>query len=1627
MKRFAFIFLLLFSCSLFGQYSNSWIDYSQKYYRIPITAEGIYRISYADLIANGISVGDFDHRNLQIIHNGEVLPLFVSAQSDGIFRNSDYFEFYAEGKNTGWLDSKVYFTGQPFNEDYSLYNDTASYFLTIANTLESPRYDTVRNTNYDDYTPISYCLRTVRSNYTAVFNETNSSSYIMPSEGWCDNYFDMGGSTQKSVITANYASVGVPSKISFGIGGFSETQHDIVVTLASDESIRYKNTYNDYEAIHKTLETYEPLNSSTTLTFQSIGAEDKTADKNSVSYMEVTYPCKLNFSNQSFFKFRVPVVENGDYILLDITNFNAGGSAPILYCPEKKLRLLTTVENGNYRVLIPNTRQELECVLLSQKAYSRVSEISPVQSKNSCATKFVNYTYEENEGDYIIVSEKSLWSEAMAYKSYRESTGQKVVLVDVEELYNQFAYGIRKHPYAISAFIEFALVNWSIKPEHIFLIGKGFHVPNFRNDNDLYARAFIPTMGNPASDLLFTMDVKGKSVRPNIAIGRLAAESPSDVAIYRKKVKDFESQEPSPWMKNVIHFGGGTTAIEQSTFRRYLTQYANSLKGEYFGADVHSFYKESSDVYETTEPAAIRKYMNEGTAMITFFGHASGSGFDQNIDHPSLFDNQGRYPFILANSCYSGDIFADNNYNVSKIWTFIEDKGSIGFLANVGTGVPNLLNTFSATFMRNIAYNNYGNSIGSSIAKTMNDLSNKNIVYEDLYDGIVGFTLQGDPIVKLHSFEKPDFEVDETSILFNQQVISTEQESFVMKVAVRNNGRAYSSSYSLRATFTPLNGGEDYVYETMVYGSYCKDTMSYVMDMSHFTSGEYTVTVEVDYTNSVEELSETNNSATVSFFVSTREVLPVYPNKDAIISTDTISVYMSSIDAFNPPTEVLIEIDTTYTYDSPLKQSAIVQTDGKSVVSWKPEGNFIDSTTYFWRVTSTDSIKWNESAFTYEKGKTGWGQMHSHQFVDNTLSSVNYDETTKSYSFKSVFHEISLKTKGNAMDKKDYYECLFAIDETMKENTGFPENAPALHVIVLDSLTLEPWLSSRANYGHRNYPEANGRERFYMAYSSNDNNAQNNMARLLLDTVPNGNYIFCYSYINPYCQSWSEELKAAMDSLGFEKYKTAPDDYPYIFYMQKGDTTSCVEIVGDSSRALISFRKDLSCLVDEASVKSQRIGPAKSYDKIVWNTIKHGKDYAYLSVYGNTIDEYSYTMSNLFSPEWDYLDSSINAKYYPYLQLSCYMRDTELRTAPTLDFWKVYFTPTAEFAITPQYAFSFYADSIQQGDDARIVISAQNVSESSSDSVLVLYEIRNAQNELVDVSYKRIRPIDAYAYVIDTQLFSTRNFAGDYTLKVEFNPVNPETGMYDQAEAIHFNNICYYNFTVTQDQISPILDVTVDGRHLVNGDNISAMPEIKISILDENVYFDVFPDTTLFTVSIVNVETNEIVSCHFADSTIVLSRGDEKSNMAIACCYPIFEKSGTYELQVQVRDVTGNVSASQSYDISFVVSFENEVSVLYNYPNPAINHTTFRFVLAGSEIPNNVSIELVNDKGEYISSIPVQLVHIGINNVEYDLSSLPNGMYFYHLSFDEKSSWKISTSKVTAPLNKNWGRLLIQH
>ena len=120
-------------------YGNEWIDFSQKYYAIKIYQDGVYRIDSATLSNAGINLVGLDPRNFQLFGREREQAIFVNGESDGVFNGTDYIEFLGF-KNDGWLDSLLYQNGTADMNDtyYSLYNDTATYFLTYNLSLKNP-------------------------------------------------------------------------------------------------------------------------------------------------------------------------------------------------------------------------------------------------------------------------------------------------------------------------------------------------------------------------------------------------------------------------------------------------------------------------------------------------------------------------------------------------------------------------------------------------------------------------------------------------------------------------------------------------------------------------------------------------------------------------------------------------------------------------------------------------------------------------------------------------------------------------------------------------------------------------------------------------------------------------------------------------------------------------------------------------------------------------------------------------------------------------------------------------------------------------------------------------------------------------------------------------------------------------------------------------------------------------------------------------------------------------------------------------------------------------------------------------------------------------------------------------
>jgi hypothetical protein len=291
------------------------------------------------------------------------------------------------------------------------------------------------------------------------------------------------------------------------------------------------------------------------------------------------------------------------------------------------------------------------------------------------------------------------------------------------------------------------------------------------------------------------------------------------------------------------------------------------------------------------------------------------------------------------------------------------------------------------------------------------------------------------------------------------------------------------------------------------------------------------------------------------------------------------------------------------------------------------------------------------------------------------------------------------------------------------------------------------------------------------------------------------------------------------------------------------------------------------------------------------------------------------------------------------------------------------------------------------------------------DSMLVKYEVTDVTNSTHNYS-KRYKPVMANDTIHVSYNFNTGSdiYAGINYLYVEANPDN------DQPEQYHFNNIGTASFDVTTDNLNPLLDVTFDGIHIMDGDLVSAKPDIEIMLKDENKFIPL-NDTSLFDIYFIYPDGSKH-TVNFDNVTAFFYPADSsnltKNNTAHVTLKNSFVTDGTYQLYVQGYDRGGNASGNNFYKISFEVINKPMISNVLNYPNPFSTSTRFVFTLTGSVVPQQMKIQIMTISGKVVKEIfmnELGHIHIGNNITDYAWDGtdqfgdkLANGLYFYRVT-----------------------------
>jgi hypothetical protein len=613
-------------------------------YKVLVTDEGIYRLTKAFFTGNAISVDGMDLSQVRLYHLGEEVAIHVYDQNiPNAFDDNDSIEFY----------------GQPVDEAYAKYTNHTVYWLTTSGGAGAPkRMSTVNGT------PGAGEIAT--SHTDTVTYELDQRYWIgAPGDDSLDRWFfnsmllgdevDWGGNPVDFTFSVPGA-VGT-GDLTITLSGYYNTDHEVAVWLNGDPTPIASLTWSGIVAHEGTISPVmlQAGNNTVTLRCES-GLDIIYVDK-----FVVTYPRSLAASNDelivthdSGYRYQITGFTSNDLLVFDITESNE-------------------VAQINFPAPTEGPPYTLDCEPQSgigERTYYALTAgmvKTPAGITRDVASSLAGPA---NGADYILITHRDLgwegngdphpWLTDLA--AFRQAQGLRVMVVDVEDIYDEFSYGIVA-PQAIKDFLSYAYANWATPaPQFVLLVGdSNFDCKDNLNEGNVN---FVPAyltfteyMGEAPTDEWFVR-VSGDDAVPDLYIGRLPAATAGEAAVMVNKIIAYETDlNTKTWEKNTLLVADNETAgkgyeAEFEIMSEEVSAVIPSAMGESFKAYLGDYLAPGPVT------ADIKDKINQGTLIVNYSGHGSTQIWADEVlfdidDVPEL-TNDDELVFMINMTCMTG-------------------------------------------------------------------------------------------------------------------------------------------------------------------------------------------------------------------------------------------------------------------------------------------------------------------------------------------------------------------------------------------------------------------------------------------------------------------------------------------------------------------------------------------------------------------------------------------------------------------------------------------------------------------------------------------------------------------------------------------------------------------------------------------------------------------------------------------------------------------------------------------------------------------------------------------------------------------------------------------------------------
>lgn len=1639
-----FILLWIALGSAYGQ-NNRWIDFSIDYYKIPTASSSVYRLSFTTLSASGINMAGFDPRDIRVYHRGQEVAVHVQGQEDGVFDAQDFIEFIGM-KNDATLDRDLYQNPDDIpNPYFNTHSDTTAFFLTVTPGIRGRRMQmrglpaqavpvvaTYEKRLIEDFADQYSLGRTY-------FPGVRLSNYDK-GQGWTGSNIARGNNR-----VFNYNNLGdiqntpIP-KLELSIVGRSETNHRTSVQIGPSLAglrelgpYEYEGFANQVVRENLTSSDFSP-SGNLVVRVASMGVENA-VDNISVNYIRVDYNTLVSpgdVDQQTLYfppglsKIQIPGITRA-YVAFDVSDFNS------------VIRHEASLTNGVFETGAGKAGSSSKLMIQSTGSIIEPNVLQRVRFRNLL----------DQPANFLIISNALLGRPAatygnpvQAYAAYRASPaggGFDTLTVNIDQLYNQFSFG-EKSPLAVRDFLKAYYPKYT--PENLLLIGRAFGIYNtqrsgnvnyyYRNNPSIFSfQELVPTFGYPYSDNQFTVGLDpAQPIRQDIAVGRLPARTPDDVASYLDKIKEKEAfgvQED--WQKNILHLSGGRSAFELERFFNFLNGFKAVAEDIYLGGKVSTIRKRTN---ATVELINVSDQVNEGVSLLTFFGHAAPSVTDVDIGFASVnelnYRNKGKYPVLLLNGCDAGNAFGAA-YTFGEDWINTPDRGASNFLAHADIGIDVYLRRYSESFYAkafadsSLIYQTVG-KIKIESDKLMYSRYGFSEVNRSHADQMI---ILGDPAVRIFPANKADYAIsgdDVTLSGLDDAPLSSLLDSMLLGIVVRNIGRVDLDSMEVNVT-RQLPDGTSIAYELQRLAPiFRRDTLFLnIPNVGVNAFGDNIFTIEINKRRHIDELTYANNVVMVTRYVPLSGTLNLKPIEFSIVNNRQVEIVAQLPGKSIEDRNLVIQLDTAADFSSAARRE--VRLTSANLARWDvdlfQQLALKDSMTFYWRSRfleprAGENAEWNSSSFSYiRNGPEGWTQRRLPQFVSNRLENIQPDLERREWKFQESRMNIDVFTFGpeaEGLGPQNNQVLINGVAYILDAVGRFCQPG-SLGLLAFEDKTLLPYLPVPLTNIDVLDAKSCGRSPQIIQNIRNQWITQPGQTMLIdfINNMKEGDYVFIFSVGNVTFSDWPEEVIMKMKEIGANEatIRNMKTGDPYILFGRKGIRAGdAVELVPDPNledspaAQILTYETTLNGYFPNGSIVSPLVGPASDWITF-FNTIKEksffNTELSFFDLIGVTPDGGEVTLFPRVQA--DQIDlTAVNPQDYPFLRMKYVLEDGEAEAPEQLHRWQVNYSGVPEGVLV----LKSKQDQIRlfDGQESEVEFEFYNIATYDfPDSITVEWSYNNIDQRRIERFSKKIPAVKAGEKHSFSIPFASRGRGGRNSVNVFANP----RIFMEQRFRNNILDLPEY-FIVEGDDLNPVLDVHFDGMYIMDGDIVSPNVLISTLIKDENRY-SLKKDTLGMELMLRRpCEGCDFERISFSNPQVKWFEATENSDFKIEL-QPGPLEDGIYTLRVNASDASGNMAGDKPYEVNFEVVNESQITNFYPYPNPFSTSVRFVFTVTGAEVPDEIKIQIMTVTGKVVREIfqdELGPIRIGNNLTEYAWDGkdeygdqLANGVYIYRV------------------------------